>query len=141
MVMVVFDRDEQRELIKDRRARGIDRFDEVWDGIYIMSPIADNEHQFVAGNLYAALREALTLVDAACRGALDKIGTVSADDPDAVAATQAKSTVEGLAETAQRLLLEYEYDVAWTTLDDRSGRRTIAVAPLMSGNFSPARNR
>jgi ATP-dependent DNA helicase DinG len=79
--------------------------------------------------LPAGLREALTLLDAACRSVLDGIGNVSTDDPDAVAIAQAKSTVDGLTETAQRLLTEDRYDVAWTTGDDR-GRRALAVAPL-----------
>lgn len=32
-------------MIEDRRARGIDRHDEVWEGVYVMSPLANNEHQ------------------------------------------------------------------------------------------------
>jgi ATP-dependent DNA helicase DinG len=79
--------------------------------------------------LPARLREALTLLDAACRSALDGIGDVSTEDPDAVAVQQAKATVDGLSDTAQRLLLEDQYDVAWTTGDER-GRRGLAVAPL-----------
>ncbi|HEY0358812.1 MAG TPA: ATP-dependent DNA helicase [Mycobacteriales bacterium] len=79
--------------------------------------------------LPAGLREALTLLDAACRTVLDSIGNVSTDDPDAVAIAGAKATVDGLSDTAQRLLTESEHDVAWTTGDER-GRRTLAVAPL-----------
>ncbi|HEY0486349.1 MAG TPA: ATP-dependent DNA helicase [Mycobacteriales bacterium] len=75
------------------------------------------------------LREALTLLDAACRQALETIGDVSTDDPDAVAVQQAKATVAGLSETTQRLLTESEYDVAWTTADERD-RRSLSVAPL-----------
>jgi ATP-dependent DNA helicase DinG len=79
--------------------------------------------------LPAGLRESLTLLDAACRSALDAVGDVSTDDPDAVAISQAKATVGGLSETTQRLLTESDHDVAWTTSDER-GRRTLAVAPL-----------
>ena len=32
-------------LIRERRECGGDRYDEVWDGVYVMSPLADNEHQ------------------------------------------------------------------------------------------------
>jgi Uma2 family endonuclease len=40
--------------IKRRRAQtGADRYDEVWDGVYVMSPIANNEHQYLA--LYLAM--------------------------------------------------------------------------------------
>jgi Uma2 family endonuclease len=35
----------EEALIADRRERGIDKFDEVWDGVYVMAPIANNEHQ------------------------------------------------------------------------------------------------
>ena len=51
MAMIVLDRDVQREIIRDRQARRIDRYDEVWDGIYIMSPIADIEHQVLVQGL------------------------------------------------------------------------------------------
>jgi ATP-dependent DNA helicase DinG len=80
-------------------------------------------------SLPAVLREALTLLDAACRLVVEAIGEVSTDDPDAVTAAQAKAMVAGLSETTQRLLTESEYDVAWTTSDERD-RRSLAVAPL-----------
>ena len=35
-------------LIRERRESGGDRYDEVWDGVYVMSPLADNEHQQLA---------------------------------------------------------------------------------------------
>jgi Uma2 family endonuclease len=34
-----------RRILRERRISGGDRWDEVWDGIYVMAPIADNEHQ------------------------------------------------------------------------------------------------
>ena len=39
----------------ERRAWGGDRFDEVWDGVYVMSPIANNQRIWDAG-LGASLR-------------------------------------------------------------------------------------
>lgn len=48
MPMLVLDPEFQREVIADRRARGIDRFDEVWEGVYVMSPLADDQHQELA---------------------------------------------------------------------------------------------
>jgi Uma2 family endonuclease len=60
MVMVVFDPDQAKELIRDRRRRGADRFDEVWDGVYVMSPLADNEHQQVSTLLSASFIQALS---------------------------------------------------------------------------------
>jgi Uma2 family endonuclease len=44
-----------RRLIRRRRATGADRFDEVWDGVYVVSPLATNEHQQIAGKIYIAL--------------------------------------------------------------------------------------
>jgi len=38
-------------IIAQRRAAGIDAHDEVWDGVYVMPPAADNEHNRLAGRL------------------------------------------------------------------------------------------
>ena len=43
--MLVLDGDVTREMIRERRALGQDRHDEVWDGIYIMPPLPTNLHQ------------------------------------------------------------------------------------------------
>jgi len=32
----IFDKNLAQELIRDRQNRGIDRYDEVWDGVYVM---------------------------------------------------------------------------------------------------------
>lgn len=50
-----------KRLIQRRRANGVDRFDEVWDGVYVVSPLANNEHQQVAGKIYIALDAAIDL--------------------------------------------------------------------------------
>lgn len=44
-----------QSLIEQRRRDGLDRHDEVWDGVYVMSPIADNEHQGLATKLATVL--------------------------------------------------------------------------------------
>jgi len=62
MVMVVLDRRAQRELIRERRRAGGDRHDEVWDGIYIMSPDPNNEHQEIGGDLHFAFKSGLSAV-------------------------------------------------------------------------------
>ena len=41
----------EEALIADRRERGIDKYDEVWEGVYVMAPIANNEHQNIQGKL------------------------------------------------------------------------------------------
>ncbi len=51
MSMVILDPTDELRLIEQRQACGGDRYDEVWDGVYIMSPIANIEHQQIATNL------------------------------------------------------------------------------------------
>lgn len=40
----------------ERRALGHDKYDEVWDGVTIMSPLANNEHQDIANELAFVIR-------------------------------------------------------------------------------------
>jgi Uma2 family endonuclease len=54
MEVLVTDPREQERLIARRRESGGDRFDEVWEGMYVMSPIADNQHQELQARLGAA---------------------------------------------------------------------------------------
>ncbi|MEX0716093.1 MAG: Uma2 family endonuclease [Planctomycetaceae bacterium] len=51
MAALVIDRDLERELIAERRRTGADRYDEVWDGVYVMAPMADFEHQHLVSQL------------------------------------------------------------------------------------------
>ncbi|MHC5537696.1 PDDEXK family nuclease, partial [Singulisphaera rosea] len=46
----------QRRLITRRRRTGADRWDEVWDGTYVMSPSPNNLHQWLAFELAIVLR-------------------------------------------------------------------------------------
>ena len=39
------------EIIRDRQKKGIDGHDEVWDGVYIVSPFASNPHQTIVTRL------------------------------------------------------------------------------------------
>jgi Uma2 family endonuclease len=45
------------DMIEDRRARGVDHHDEVWEGVYVMSPAANNEHQKLIARLTSILIE------------------------------------------------------------------------------------
>src|SRR5436190_23193317 len=45
MSMLIHDQDVEQATIADRQARGIDQWDEVWEGVYVMPPIANDEHQ------------------------------------------------------------------------------------------------
>jgi ATP-dependent DNA helicase DinG len=77
------------------------------------------------------LAQAVILLDKATRAALDGIGDIKADDPDPVRKQQAKATLDDLSGTAQRLLEESDFDVAWVEKSDLgSGRRALVVAPL-----------
>ncbi len=42
-------------LIRERQKNGSDRYDEVWNGIYVMSLMANNEHQNLIAQLAAVL--------------------------------------------------------------------------------------
>jgi hypothetical protein len=55
MTLLVNDRGLIDRLIAERQATGADRYDEVWDGTYVMSPIADDEHQELIGHLTSVL--------------------------------------------------------------------------------------
>ena len=54
MAAIILDRDLEKALIRKRRATGADRYDEVWDGVYVMSPEANNEHQYLGFKLTMA---------------------------------------------------------------------------------------
>lgn len=56
MQLLINDETLAEELIARRRKIGADRLDEVWDGVYVMSPIANNEHQDLVTELAAIFR-------------------------------------------------------------------------------------
>ena len=45
MTALINDPKLEEKLIAKRQAAGADKFDEVWDGVYVMSPLANDEHQ------------------------------------------------------------------------------------------------
>jgi len=51
MPTLVQDVDLARQLIAERRKLGHDRFDEVWDGTYVMNPLPNDEHQELQAHL------------------------------------------------------------------------------------------
>jgi len=55
MSLMINDPQIASELIADRRAQQIDRYDEVWEDVYMMSPLANNEHQSLATELSIAI--------------------------------------------------------------------------------------
>jgi Uma2 family endonuclease len=59
MAIVSLEPGELKRLIRGRRDSGGDRWDEVWDGVYVMPPLADNEHQRLGLDLAISHRNAL----------------------------------------------------------------------------------
>ncbi|AEV88838.1 ATP-dependent helicase [Actinoplanes sp. SE50] len=86
------------------------------------------------------LRQAVTLLESATRAGLTAIGDVKSDDPDPVRKQQAKAVLDELSGTAQRLLEEDEFDVAWVEKSEiGAGRKALVVAPLsVHGTLSQA---
>ncbi|HEY2154344.1 MAG TPA: hypothetical protein VGH33_01855, partial [Isosphaeraceae bacterium] len=49
----------KRRLLRSRRVRDVDRFDEVWNGIYILAEPFDNEHQRLVARFCFTLHDAV----------------------------------------------------------------------------------
>jgi Uma2 family endonuclease len=59
MKLLVLDANVSGDLIARRKKLGIDKYDEVWDGVYIMPPMPNNEHQRIVMKLCNVLYEVL----------------------------------------------------------------------------------
>lgn len=46
----------EKKVLSERRAKGLDRWDEVWEGIYVMAPYSNNEHQVIQAKLVTILQ-------------------------------------------------------------------------------------
>jgi len=57
MATLVMDSYVEEALKAERRASGADRFDEVWEGVYMMAPMPNDEHQGIVSRLGAILEE------------------------------------------------------------------------------------
>ena len=57
MVTIVNDADVSRDLIEERRAQGLDRWDEVWEGTYCIMTQPSDDHQDLVAGLTAMLYE------------------------------------------------------------------------------------
>ncbi len=49
--VLVKDADQAEELIQERKRKGADRYDEVWDGVYVMPSMPSLEHQELVHDL------------------------------------------------------------------------------------------
>jgi len=59
MTTVIEDRDFERQARRYRKRIGADRYDEVWDGVYVMAAMPNNEHQRLVNKLAFALESAI----------------------------------------------------------------------------------
>jgi Uma2 family endonuclease len=59
MPIYVADQIVEERLRAARQLSGADRFDEVWEGVYMMAPLANNEHQRLATRLATVIDRAL----------------------------------------------------------------------------------
>lgn len=59
--LLILDQDLIREIIQERHEQGIDGFDEVWEGVYIVPPLATNAHQQLATGLASIAFNVITL--------------------------------------------------------------------------------
>jgi len=55
-LLVVTDPQDQQRLIAERQRSGADKFDEVWEGTYVMAPLANDEHQAIQLRLGAVFQ-------------------------------------------------------------------------------------
>ncbi len=57
MVTLITDPAVEDRLKSERAARGMDRYDEVWEGVYMMPPMPNDQHQKIASGLTRILEE------------------------------------------------------------------------------------
>src|SRR4051794_22303199 len=55
MSVLINDRELEEKLRAERQAKGLDRWDEVWEGVYVMPPMPNDEHQFIQSRLITIL--------------------------------------------------------------------------------------
>lgn len=61
MATLITDTTLSDKLIDARRASGADRWDEVWEDIYMMTPMPNDEHQDIVGAFTAVFREVVQI--------------------------------------------------------------------------------
>jgi Uma2 family endonuclease len=63
MATLITDPSIERRIRRQRARTGADRYDEVWDGVYVVSPLADVEHQEIVSGLTSAIQAVITWND------------------------------------------------------------------------------
>jgi hypothetical protein len=70
------------ESLAARRARGADRYDEVWEGVYLMAPMTDNERQRIATELGIAFGSVIAIpAESPCLRLTNQTGDAIRDIP------------------------------------------------------------
>ena len=59
MLLLIRDRGECQDLIRQRKAWELDRYDEVWDGLYVIPPNVNNEHQQIVARVAAIMQDVI----------------------------------------------------------------------------------
>jgi Uma2 family endonuclease len=59
MDVLVTDPNLQNRLISERQRANSDRFDEVWEGLYVMAPLPNDDHQEIQSKFIVAISDAL----------------------------------------------------------------------------------
>ena len=57
MAMMINDASIERQIIASREATGADRYDEVWEGMYMTAPMPNTEHQQIVSRLVSIFEE------------------------------------------------------------------------------------
>jgi Uma2 family endonuclease len=61
MATLIQDAELSQKLIAERQRNGLDRWDEVWEGVYVMNPLANDEHQEFVSRLTYILVDVIDL--------------------------------------------------------------------------------
>src|SRR5256885_16382952 len=59
--LLILDQDLICELIEERQRHGTDKYDEVWEGVYIVPPLATNVHQTLVTGMTVILFSVINL--------------------------------------------------------------------------------
>lgn len=61
MKMFILDPEDQDDIIAERIETGADRFDEVWEGVHVVSPLPNDEHQEIVSNFVISIGTVIQL--------------------------------------------------------------------------------
>ena len=61
MATQIHDQHTENEVRSQRVKSGADRWDEVWEGVYVLNPLPNNEQQEQVVELVSVLRESIVL--------------------------------------------------------------------------------